>query len=88
MKTKAVKKTAKKAPKKMEKVKKGKAKASQKFESRTITFTIKENLQGMNVNVRMDDTASTADLVMVMNTLSHELLKKVHLVDEADYWSL
>jgi len=88
MKTKAVKKTGKKAPKKMEKVKKGKAKASQKFESRTITFTIKEYAHGMNVNVSMDDIPSTADMVMVMNALSCELLKKIGIVDEADYYSL
>ena len=81
MKTKAVKKTAKKAPKKMEKIKKGKAKASQKLQNRTITFNIDEYEEGINVSI--DGAASTADMVMVMNALSQELLKKIGIVDNS-----
>ena len=80
MKTKAVKKTAKKAPKKMEKVKKGKAKASQLVRTTKITCTIKEDAAGISLDI--DGELSNAYIAILMNGLSCELLKKCGLADD------
>lgn len=77
MKTKAVKKTAKKAPKKMEKVKKGKAKASQLVRTTKITCIIKEDAAGISSDMHIDGDLSVSDIAIAMNALSEQMLRKL-----------
>jgi hypothetical protein len=64
------------APKKKEKVKKDKAKASPKSKDAVITVILKRVKTGSISDVIMEN-ASPADMVMAINTISRALLEEL-----------